>query len=89
MMESYYDDLCNKIDDLQERIRNLGKENAALRRELDAAVADIEKDSRYQCELCAFKTGITCAGCSHTNGFKWRGVQDTGEGVQASNEQDV
>ena len=59
-----------------ERIERLEAENAALRRERDAAVSDISEMLRYpNCKFCKAVNEDGCPDCSLA---QWRGVESKG-----------
>lgn len=75
------------------RIGELEKELEAVKRERDAAVADITDvvKNQYKCFVCAhFKDANDeyCSPCLHRSNWKWRGVCPENTEVQDGNQTD-
>ena len=75
------------------RIGELEKELEAIKRQRDAAVADITDvvKNQYKCFVCAhFKDANDeyCSPCLHRSNWKWRGVCPENTEVQDGNQTD-
>ena len=72
------------VEDAQQAIQNLMKQNELLRKERDSAVEDIRllgRTGEFICPVCAYYNhgkGTTgeCIKCLTGDGFRWRGEKD-------------
>ena len=64
---------------MQRRIDNLCEQLELVKRQRDAALADLAK-ARDCCHFCKHDAVYTstCDECKHGSNFEWRGVQENG-----------
>ena len=72
--------VAKRYNDAADALEKMEAENAQLRRERDAAVADLERVR--SCTVCKYCDSLrlpipeVCQRCTHASNWEWRGVQE-------------